>query len=581
MDSVRGSARFANRRDVLLTQWLTIRRATVYAGVSASALLLACALARADGWEAQAVASAPFSWTGLYIGLHTGAASATTQVSDPFGSSIYGDTVRSSGGLLGGQVGANVQMGAVVLGIDADVSAAEIDGSRTCFAYSGIFISADCRARTDVLGTLTGRLGVATGSEGRTLLYAKGGAAWEHRTVDATTNGDLGLGAASSSTWRLGWTAGGGIEQALAGNWSLKAEYDYLAFGTAKVATPVPPNVANASQDMHQFKIGLDYRLGGDVAAVVSPDYGARDTGRWSGWTFEMGARYWATTSRFQKDIDAPSLISRITFDGVRDGSGELFARLDTPSKVFVKGLVGIGTTQSGRMNDEDWGIPADPAGGILAFVPYSNTLQGRVEGGLQYGTADIGYSWIRTPDLRVGSFAGLNILNQNMNSYGCVQLANPNGPCGNFVFPNFPTSEPNIFQHNTWGALRLGTTVDIALASRLKVNVDAAYLPFVLFHGIDHHYALGSGGTVIAATFPDWGYGRGVQLEAGLTFAVTDQLNLGAGARYWSMWTNDSLPGIFGVSSQGTNYYRTDTAGLFVQASYKFGESCCAGPAK
>jgi hypothetical protein len=33
-------------------------------------------------------------------------------------------------------------------------------------------------------------------------------------------------------------------------------------------------------------------------------------------------------------------------------------------------------------MNDEDWGIPADPANGILAFVPYSDALQERVERG-------------------------------------------------------------------------------------------------------------------------------------------------------------------------------------------------------
>lgn len=41
--------------------------------------------------------------------------------------------------------------------------------------------------------------------------------------------------------------------------------------------------------------------------------------------------------------------------------------------------------------SDEDWGIPADPANGILAFVPYSDALQERVEGGRQYGTVDLG----------------------------------------------------------------------------------------------------------------------------------------------------------------------------------------------
>jgi opacity protein-like surface antigen len=563
---------------------------------SASVMMLAVRESLADGLAPQNVEAPAFSWRGLYVGFHGGANAGTAQVSDPFGASIFGDSIRSSGGLFGGQIGANLQAGSAVFGIEADSSFTELTGSATCFAYSGFFISADCRARTDVLGTLTGRLGIAAGPEGRTLVYAKGGAAWEHLTVDATTNGDLGLGlgSTSSSAWRFGWTAGAGIEHALTGNWSIRAEYDYLAFGSAKVVTPasllqtvpgnpgtlvaVPANVASASQDLHEFKVGLNYRFASDPAG---PSPLIANAGHMLGWAYEVGARYWASTSRFQKDIDTPSLISRITFDGVADRSGELIARADAPSNFFIKGFAGIGSTHSGHMNDEDWGIPADPADGILAFVPYSNALQRRVEGGLQYGTVDMGYSWVRAPDIRAGSFLGLNVLNENMDSYGCVQLANPNGPCGNAVFPNFPTSVPNIFQHNVWWSLRLGAELEYAITDRLKFSADAAYLPFVLSHGTDDHYSLASGGAVVAKQFSEWGYGRGVQLEAVLSFALTDQFILGAGARYWSMWTSDSLPSIFNVPSQGTNVYRTEATGLFVQASYKFGEGCCTSSLK
>src|SRR5215831_1783026 len=573
-----------------------MRRWVLTGVASASGMLVAASAGRADGWAPQIIEAPAFSWSGLYVGFHGGAGAGTAQVSDPFGASIFGDSIRSAGGLIGGQVGANLQIGSAVLGIETDTSAAELAGSNTCFAYSGFFISSNCQVRTNVLGTLTGRLGLVAGAGGRTLLYAKGGVAWERQTVDATANGDLGLGlgTASSSTWRLGWTAGGGIEHALTANWSIRAEYDYLAFGSASIATPgsllqtvpgnpgtfvaVPANIAGASQDLHQFKVGLNYKLGGDPTL---PANSIADAGHPLGWTFEVGARYWASTSRFQKDIDAASLISRITFEGIADRSGELFARIDAPSNIFIKGFAGIGSTQSGHMNDEDWGIPADPANGILAFVPYSDALQQRVEGGLQYATADLGYSWIKTPGIRVGSFLGLNVLNQNMNSYGCVQLANPNGPCGNAVFPNFPTSVPNIFQHNMWWSLRLGTGLDYAITNRLKLSADAAYLPFVLSHGIDDHYALGSGGTVVAKQFSEWAYGRGVQLEAVLSFAVTEQFTLGAGGRYWSLWTSDSVPSLFNVPSQGTNLYRTEAAGLFVQASYKFGEGCCAASFK
>jgi hypothetical protein len=62
---------------------------------------------------------------------------------------------------------------------------------------------------------------------------------------------------------------------------------------------------------------------------------------------------------------------------------------------------------------------------------------------------------------------------------------------------------------------------------------------------------------------------------------ASVQQFTLGAGARYWSMWTSESLPSIFNVPSHGTNVNRTETAGLFVQGSYKFGESCGGEPLK
>ena len=44
-----------------------------------------------------------WSWTGLYIGAHLGAGSASSQFSDPAGPPIYGGTVRSPAFLGGGQ----------------------------------------------------------------------------------------------------------------------------------------------------------------------------------------------------------------------------------------------------------------------------------------------------------------------------------------------------------------------------------------------------------------------------------------------------------------------------------------------
>jgi len=127
--------------------------------------------------KAQQPLASGWNWTGFYVGAHAGAMWGRTSFSDPFGPSIFGDTVRTPGYLFGGQIGYNWQQGASpwVLGVEADVSALDSDGTYTCFAFSGIFVSANCRVRPRALGAFTGRMGYAFGPSGRTLFYAKGG----------------------------------------------------------------------------------------------------------------------------------------------------------------------------------------------------------------------------------------------------------------------------------------------------------------------------------------------------------------------------------------------------------------------
>jgi hypothetical protein len=97
----------------------------------------------------------PFDWRGLYLGYHLGGALDLVDINDPFGPSIFGDTVRTPGPLAGGQIGYNWQHGEGVFGFEADVGWADLDGTNTCFVYSGYYVSANCRVKIDTLGTLT------------------------------------------------------------------------------------------------------------------------------------------------------------------------------------------------------------------------------------------------------------------------------------------------------------------------------------------------------------------------------------------------------------------------------------------
>jgi opacity protein-like surface antigen len=383
--------------------------------------------------------SAPvWSWTGWYAGAHVGGTLGTAKFSDPFGASIFGDNVRTPGFLGGGQVGYTWQVphSLWVFGIEADVSGLDSEETSTCFGFSGGAINTTCRVRPEVASTFTGRVGLALGPSGRTLVYGKGGAAWVVDTVDMANNNQGGrfnsgpeLISSSNTHAPWGWTLGFGVEQALTPAWSLRLEYDYLGLGSFNVAnlgsTTVsgagvvtgssPPSTSAMTQNIQEFKMGLNYKFGADpwtpwdTAPLVGPAYVTKARPApaivWlTGWDFEGGGRYFGSWGRFQKDLGngvfsgplSATSISRLIYDDMKTNSGEFFARIDTPWNVFVKGFGGAGSTGNGHMNDEDFGLLPDDG---LPDLPYTNTLSSLVNGTIQYGAADVGYDFLRGPN--------------------------------------------------------------------------------------------------------------------------------------------------------------------------------------
>jgi opacity protein-like surface antigen len=196
--------------------------------------------------------AAAIDWSGFYAGVQLGGGLDRVDVNDPFGASLYGDTVRTPGTLGGFQAGYNWQWDAFLLGIETDVDLASMSGTNTCLAFSGYYVGANCQAGVDALGSLTGRLGVAFGPAGSTLLYGKAGLAWMYGNLDVTPNGGFGLPGIEQHGTEWGYTLGAGAEQAVDPNRSVRAEYDFLSFANAGVGAPASlispaPNVVVGS----------------------------------------------------------------------------------------------------------------------------------------------------------------------------------------------------------------------------------------------------------------------------------------------------------------------------------------------
>jgi outer membrane immunogenic protein len=188
---------------------------TAFGILAATASAMAADLARRSEMPIKAPAYLPaFSWTGFYIGANGGGA---------FGNSTYNfaglanNGFDTSGGLAGGTVGFNYQIGQIVWGLEGDGDWSSISGSSLCLG--GLFT---CQTKNDWLATARGRVGYAVD---RVLPYVTGGAAF----------GDIKVGVPTPSidATNTGWTAGGGIEYALLPNWTTKIEYLYVDLGSA------------------------------------------------------------------------------------------------------------------------------------------------------------------------------------------------------------------------------------------------------------------------------------------------------------------------------------------------------------
>jgi len=212
---------------------------------------------------------AVYSWTGFYVGGNVGyswgsadtdfnAAPITANVinNPPISSvSIPGfvgsQSVKPQGMIGGGQIGYNWQLVPHwVTGVEADIQAAGEKASNNfsnpfSFTVSGGAGSAlvagaavtDYEARIAWFGTLRGRVGYAWD---RLMLYATGGLAYGEVQMGGTrivAGTVFGLPLSSStllghSQINAGWTVGAGVEAALIGNWTWKAEYLYVNLGS-------------------------------------------------------------------------------------------------------------------------------------------------------------------------------------------------------------------------------------------------------------------------------------------------------------------------------------------------------------
>ncbi|MEW9807050.1 outer membrane protein [Mesorhizobium marinum] len=196
---------------------------------------LVIALSASLAFSASALAAdmtgetAPYDWSGVYVGVHAGGAWARADDS--------ADRVNLGGGAIGGYAGANWQVGKWVVGIEGDVNFTANDG-----AIYGIDIG------TGWQGALRGRLGYAIDS---LLVYGAGGLAVSEVSVDAAPIID------ETETF-AGWTVGAGVEYAFTQNWVTRLDYRYSDYGGSNFGFM---GTTDVDVTEHAVRVGVGYKF--------------------------------------------------------------------------------------------------------------------------------------------------------------------------------------------------------------------------------------------------------------------------------------------------------------------------------
>jgi outer membrane immunogenic protein len=216
--------------------------ATVAAALAAPLAATAADLPRPNAMPTKAppFVAPEFIWNGFYVGVNGGGGWGRAW-SDQTG---HFDT---SGGVVGGTVGYNAQLGRWVLGFEGDIDWSNVGGSTANGCPAG-----NCSVQNNWLSTARGRVGYAFGSF---LPYITGGLAVGD--VNASVPGFTGMDAT-----QVGWTAGVGLEYAINQRWSVKAEYlrvDLGRFDCGLSCGPTAPDNVSFRENLVRGGINLHF----------------------------------------------------------------------------------------------------------------------------------------------------------------------------------------------------------------------------------------------------------------------------------------------------------------------------------
>ena len=199
------------------------------------------------------VVSPVYNWTGIYLGVNAGYAFGKQDPLSLFSDEFDRFEYTANGAMVGGTLGAQIQSGHVVMGLEGDFDWANINGSGSgsVVRFGANLGTATLLSKVSSISTLRTRIGYA---QDNWLFYGTIGVALtndQSTIVSSTFVCNAGtVPCSSKSEWHAGLAAGAGVEYGLTPNLSTKVEYLWVGAGAVNT---LKENIV---------RVGLNWRFG-------------------------------------------------------------------------------------------------------------------------------------------------------------------------------------------------------------------------------------------------------------------------------------------------------------------------------
>ena len=187
-----------------------------------------------------------FDWTGYYAGLQGGYGWGRSDITGTAGTP-FSASPDLHGGFVGGHVAGLWQFDQAVIGAEAELNYASIDGMAEAGPGSNF--------GTDIkwFGSVNAKAGYAMD---QFLVYGIGGIA----LAGIETSQDAAPAFADTRT-KAGWTVGAGVDYAMSNNIVVGAQYRYYDFGSEHFDAPDDFQDRNQNVDLNAFSLRFSYKF--------------------------------------------------------------------------------------------------------------------------------------------------------------------------------------------------------------------------------------------------------------------------------------------------------------------------------